>query len=587
MSEWLPLTLAVLLIGFIAGAFWISHRRVMSLKTWRLYLSNLHSPKAMIRDKDGSILYANRSFVRLFSVDTSDDMYRICGEREQRTITALLASRTWPHPFIEMTTDFRSTSKSCNTRYARFSGLPVWCGGQRVWIVSLEPKSDTVYSEPFSDNDSQIFRSVINSLAELICFQDKDGHVVGSNLAFDRFWKGRENEGLMFSEQDDSRGRRTQQSWTTNPIGDSCLLETSQTPLLDDDNRVFGTLSISHDVTNWYMMRQSLEREIEARQEVEQQLKKHSNVLTSIFKASVDPIGIYNRDYEFLGGNAAFAEAMGASHDNLEGERADDVMEPEALAQHRAIDEPVLRDGNTIKYEDLVMKRNGSQVWYELTKTQFRDPTDDTIGVLVIARDVTERKATQQQLADAIMELEELSFVDGLTKVANRRSFDEQLVKMWHAHIRDQEPLSLIFCDIDYFKPYNDNYGHQEGDKALRQVADVFQRVIRRPLDEVARYGGEEFAILLPNTNAEGAHVVAQNIARELAAAAIPHAYSTVHEHLTLSQGIATVYPQAGQDYGDLVSLADKALYSAKHAGRNQIAVSSKPAEPIRQPQPA
>lgn len=102
---------------------------------------------------------------------------------------------------------------------------------------------------------------------------------------------------------------------------------------------------------------------------------------------------------------------------------------------------------------------------------------------------------------------------------------------MWHAHIRDQEPLSLIFCDIDYFKPYNDNYGHQEGDKALRQVADVFQRVIRRPLDEVARYGGEEFAILLPNTNAEGAHVVAQNIARELAAAAIPHAYSTVHEH--------------------------------------------------------
>ncbi|CZF79165.1 diguanylate cyclase domain-containing protein [Grimontia marina] len=574
MIDWLPLAVLLLLVGFLTGMVWVSHRRVMSMKTWQLYLANLHSPKAIINHKNGRILYANRSFVRLFDVEVGRHQYKIRGEREQQTIDTLLASRRWPHPFVEMTSDFRALSDHCTPRHARFSGLPVWCGGQRIWIVSLEPKSDAVYSEPFADNDSQIFRSVINSLAELICFQDKDGRIVGSNLAYDRFWKGREQEGLIFSADENARGRRTQQSWTTNPNGDSCLLESNQTVLLDDENHAFGTLSISHDVTNWYMMRQSLEQEIEARQEVEQQLKKHSNLLTSIFKASVDPIGIYNKDYEFLGGNAAFAEAMGAQHDELEGENAEDLMEPEVLAQHRKIDVPVLESGDTVKYEDLVMKRDGSMVWYELTKTQFRDPTDDTIGVLVIARDVTERKATQQQLADAIMELEELSFVDGLTKVANRRSFDEQLVKMWQSHIREQEPLSLIFCDIDYFKPYNDNYGHQQGDEALRSVADVFQRVIRRPLDAVARYGGEEFAILLPNTTEEGAVVVAQNIAEELKVAALPHEFSKVADRLTLSQGIATLHPVSGQDYGDLVSLADRALYSAKHAGRNQVATS-------------
>lgn len=572
MSEWLPAVIAVLVVGFIAGALWVSQRRVMSQKTWQIYLANLHSPKAMIRDSDGSILFANRSFVRLFNLDTRADTYRIRGERESQTITTLLASRCWPHPFIEVTADFRAGSHPRTPRYARFSGLPVWCGGQRVWIVSLEPKSDTLYSEPFAESDSRVFRSVINSLAELICFQDREGRIVGTNLAFDRFWKGREEEGLIFGVHPDMRGRRTQQSWTTSPNGDSCLLETSQTLLHDENNRVLGTLSISHDVTNWFMMRQSMEQEIEARQEVEQQLKKHSNVLTSIFKASVDPIGIYNKDYEFLGGNAAFAEAMGAPHDDLEGERAEDLMEPEILAQHRTIDAAVIDGGNTIKYEDLVMKRDGSQVWYELTKTQFHDPTDDTIGVLVIARDVTERKATQQQLADAIMELEELSFIDGLTKVANRRSFDEALAKMWHAHVREQTPLSLIFCDIDYFKPYNDNYGHPQGDAALRVVADVFQKVIRRPLDMVARYGGEEFAILLPNTCEEGALVVARNIASELEKAAIPHAFSAVEQQLTLSQGIATVCPQVSGDYGDLVSMADKALYRAKHSGRNQIA---------------
>lgn len=134
------------------------------------------------------------------------------------------------------------------------------------------------------------------------------------------------------------------------------------------------------------------------------------------------------------------------------------------------------------------------------------------------------------------MELEELSFVDGLTKVANRRSFDEQLVKMWHSHIREGEPLSLILCDIDFFKPYNDNYGHQSGDAALRKVADVFQHVIRRPLDAVARYGGEEFAILLPNTTETGAIHVAENISLELAAANIPHEFSGVSDRLTLSR---------------------------------------------------
>ncbi|OEE76881.1 diguanylate cyclase [Enterovibrio norvegicus FF-162] len=575
MSEWMPIAVLMLSVIFFLGSFWVSRRRVVSAKTWQAYLANLHSPKAMVSESDGSILYANRSFVRLFNISQHNNSFHIDGDRERKTIDTLLANRRWPLPFIEVTPDFRSGFDKHARRNARFSGLPVWCNGQRAWIVSLEPESDSVYSEPFVENDSQIFRSVINSLAELVCFQDRQGRIVGSNVAFDRFWKGREEEGVFFSAQEEIEGRRTQQSWTTNPNGDSCLLETSQTVLRDDNHVIYGTLSISHDVTNWHMMRQVMEREIEARQEVEQQLKKHSNVLTSIFKASVDPIGIYNKDYEFLGGNAAFAEAMGAMHDDLEGEHAADLMDPEILAQHQKIDHPVLDNGETIKYEDLVMKRDGSQVWYELTKTQFSDPTDETIGVLVIARDVTARKATQQELADAIMELEELSFVDGLTKVANRRSFDEQLVKMWQSHIREQEPLSLILCDIDYFKPYNDNYGHQQGDEALRRVAQVFQSVIRRPLDAVARYGGEEFAILLPSTTEQGALVVAENISHELTLAGIPHAFSAVSEALTLSQGVATLRPQAGQDYGDLVSMADRALYRAKNAGRDQIASAS------------
>ncbi|WP_235869311.1 sensor domain-containing diguanylate cyclase [Veronia nyctiphanis] len=215
------------------------------------------------------------------------------------------------------------------------------------------------------------------------------------------------------------------------------------------------------------------------------------------------------------------------------------MIDPEILEQNKKQEKDVINSGTALRYEDLVMKEDGSQVWYEVTKTQFKDPIDEVVGVLVMARDITERKATQQQLADAIMELEELSFIDGLTKVANRRSLDEKITKMWSSHARDRQPLSLILCDIDHFKPYNDNYGHQSGDKALRLVAKCFQQVVRRPLDLVARYGGEEFAILLPNTPIEGARIVAENISERLHEINIPHAFSSVADRLTLSQGIA------------------------------------------------
>jgi diguanylate cyclase (GGDEF)-like protein len=186
-----------------------------------------------------------------------------------------------------------------------------------------------------------------------------------------------------------------------------------------------------------------------------------------------------------------------------------------------------------------------------------------------MARDVTERKATEQQLADAIMDLQELSFIDSLTKVANRRSFDEQLRKLWHGHVREQQPLTLILCDIDYFKAFNDNYGHQQGDIALQEVAKVLRNVVQRGTDEVARYGGEEFAFLLPNTDLKGGEIVAANIHQELASKGLTHGYSNVANRLTVSLGIASVIPLPSQDYGDLVGMADVALYKAKAAGRN------------------
>ncbi len=146
---------------------------------------------------------------------------------------------------------------------------------------------------------------------------------------------------------------------------------------------------------------------------------------------------------------------------------------------------------------------------------------------------------------------------------------------MWNSHTRTQTPLSLIICDIDWFKLYNDSYGHQKGDEALQKTAQVFVQATRRSLDFVARYGGEEFAILLPNTDEKGALFVSEHIAAELAKQNIQHDHSLVSDRLTLSQGIATLHPLPGQDFCRLISMADKALYQAKNEGRNRVAIFS------------
>jgi diguanylate cyclase (GGDEF)-like protein len=140
---------------------------------------------------------------------------------------------------------------------------------------------------------------------------------------------------------------------------------------------------------------------------------------------------------------------------------------------------------------------------------------------------------------------------------------------------RDRTPLSLILCDIDFFKPYNDTYGHQAGDECLKQVAVAIQKVSKRPLDFVARYGGEEFAVILPNTNIEGALLVAEAIKQAIANLAIPHKSSLVNDYVTLSLGVISMIPTAEQSLGTLIAHADKALYAAKKQGRNRAIACS------------
>jgi diguanylate cyclase (GGDEF)-like protein len=172
-------------------------------------------------------------------------------------------------------------------------------------------------------------------------------------------------------------------------------------------------------------------------------------------------------------------------------------------------------------------------------------------------------------------QLEELSHLDGLTGIANRRHFDEALSKEQGRLHRLGGNLSLIMLDIDYFKPFNDNYGHGTGDDCLIQVAKALSGIIKRPTDLLARYGGEEFVVVLPDTSIEGAKQVAQSLHDEINRLAISHAFSPIADHITVSLGLAslTIEP-AGSELPDLLKQADEALYKAKETGRNRICIA-------------
>ena len=188
-----------------------------------------------------------------------------------------------------------------------------------------------------------------------------------------------------------------------------------------------------------------------------------------------------------------------------------------------------------------------------------------------LEQEIAERVAAQQALQRANQELKKLAYLDGLTQVSNRRQFDQVLQQEWHRLAREQAPLSLILCDTDFFKLYNDRYGHQAGDDCLRQVAKAIAGATKRPGDLVARYGGEEFVAVLPLTTSEGATTVAEEIQTAIHQLQILHERSTVSQFVTVSLGIATVVPTATHSPADLIAAADRALYEAKAAGRDRI----------------
>jgi diguanylate cyclase (GGDEF)-like protein/PAS domain S-box-containing protein len=279
-------------------------------------------------------------------------------------------------------------------------------------------------------------------------------------------------------------------------------------------------------------------------------------------------------------------EVLGWEPEEYFGDRLLDKVHEEDRPILEELFEKLKRSEHTQAAVYRVKRKVGGYLWVEINARAVRDPQTGELHELIgVVRDANDRVVREREMAEAFSRAEALAGIDPVTSQANRRTFDTTLSQEWLRAIRERKSLSLLMIDIDQFKNYNDIYGHVAGDACLRSVAMALTAALHRRTDVATRYGGEEFAVILPNTDAAGAFVTAERLLAAIAGRKIEHS-GTGPCIVTVSIGVATMFPSAGSDEKQLIHAADSALYVAKKNGRNQVSVWQRRDAEMGNPEP-
>lgn len=318
---------------------------------------------------------------------------------------------------------------------------------------------------------------------------------------------------------------------------------------------------------------------IESNAIAEQAIRFSESRLQTFINNAPTPISIKDLEGKYSSINSEFAYWVQVPAEEVLGKYDYEVFPAENVKISRTHELQAIFEGISVTFEDTILLPDGLHTFI-ITKFPLMDARDSPYAIAGIYLDISDRKQAELALAEvqsnlrrANQELKQLVNLDGLTQIANRRCFDERIIYEWQRLYRDRQPLSLLMFDVDYFKLYNDHYGHQLGDHALLMIAQAVDQLVCRPADLVARYGGEEFIVILPNTNLEGAIAVAKNLHKAIADLQIPHQYSDVSDVVTVSTGIASGIPQLDRSPYVLINQVDQALYYAKQQGRNRSVI--------------
>lgn len=343
------------------------------------------------------------------------------------------------------------------------------------------------------------------------------------------------------------------------------------------------TIQLSEANNSLQQINEKLQREIEKHKQTEEVLLESEEIYRSILKFSPDDITIADLEGRILMCSPAASTMFGFNGpEEGIGLHVMNFITPEDRDRARSNIVRMFQGGCSGPNEYRGVRKDGSVFDIEANSGLIRGANGQPTKMVIIVRDITERKKSELRIQHLVQQLEteknaaQLNAItDSLTGLANRRHFDEIIRTEFYRLKRSGAPLSLILLDIDHFKKFNDFYGHLAGDDCLEKVGTALKTVVCRAPDVVARYGGEEFIIVLPETEKNGAMLLAERIRQTIEDLAIPHAESEASDHLTVSLGVVTVSSVSDLiTPEEIVAMADTALYSAKRAGRNRYVFS-------------
>ena len=324
----------------------------------------------------------------------------------------------------------------------------------------------------------------------------------------------------------------------------------------------------------------SILRDITERKELEIKLEENEDFLSDIIENNPALIYAKNVEGKYKLVNRTWENLIGMESENVIG-KTDLELFGKDVAENVAKADNIVLNGESALEKEEILKDSNETRYFLSNKFPIRNKDKVINGICGISLEITEQKKSEERIKDLLEQLEiekkyaqMNSVTDGLTRINNRRYFDDILRREFYNLKRNGLPLSMILMDIDYFKKYNDSYGHQGGDECLKSVAQAVKNSIHRETDTVARYGGEEFAVIPPNTDKYGARELAEKIRNSIESLNVPHNSSLISDKVTMSLGVATAYKKNLSFPEQIISFADEALYKAKEKGRNRVEFS-------------
>ncbi|HEY5716434.1 MAG TPA: diguanylate cyclase, partial [Psychromonas sp.] len=346
------------------------------------------------------------------------------------------------------------------------------------------------------------------------------------------------------------------------------LFNSSKIPLYNNQEHVFAMLTIDHDITDMHNLNKQIFSEKSQRLETEQELIKQGLILTTLLEKSIDPMGLIDSAGRIIAANKSFAKLLSVDFEKIVGMFLKELHSSLHTDWAERYNQEVIDSGSSVSFEEMIYA-DGSHVWYEVHKEQ----ESESHFIVIVAKDISERKQAEKLMQQATADNDEQVLVDKLTNIANRYAFEIQLKQQWNIAGKEQELLSLLMCDIDFFKAYNNNYGQGRGDQALQIIAARLQAKSEELGCFVARYSGSQFVIMIKGGNATKALKIAEEIRLDVADLKLQHEHSSGNGFLTVSIGLSSLFPSELTTPKMLLAEVEAGLNDAQMAGRDQVGI--------------